>query len=660
MHNPTTKPIRPRKLCLEASTVCQLKCPSCPTALGETGQHLGVGFLKFKDFKKIVDENPWLSTIELSNWGEVFLNKDLIKILEYAYTKNVALSAENGANLNHLPDATAEALVKYRFRKITCSIDGASPETYPLYRVNGNFQQVIEHVKTINRFKEKYNSPYPELLWQFIPFGHNEHEISTARSMARDLGMGFYLKLSWDDLYADSFSPVQDKELIRRETGLGVASRQEFREEQGKEYVLRTCCAYMWNSPQVNHDGRVLGCPINYWDDYGNAHEDGLANVLNNERMRYARGMLRGENEEREDIPCVKCKAYKGMKSTGNWLSEGDIEQEKRPSRRRIGLGNRIAGNALTSSLVRFGEKAVRALRRPKLYEGGPLAVGKRMAGKLGGLVGITWLPKLRSGVFSLDRPIEFEPGKGWKPIHLFRGYSRSVGDLSCHMSGLMSGQCPHPPHRHKEEEILMLLEGEIEIPLPDLFAGDGTATIRLKPGEFVYYPSFFAHTLTTISNEPARYVMFKWQDRDPTSGDGRSHSDRLGHLRYDSHSMLKEMGSGDGFRYRQVFGEPTEFLDSLGCHVSTLSPGGGYPAHADPYDVGIVVLKGKLETLGQAVPAGNLIYYAAGEPHGMSNPGDEEAEYLVFEFLGRPPFWTKLTDPSRWRRKIRSMVGKS
>ena len=608
MKNPTNQSIRPRMVCLDASTVCQLKCPSCPTALGETGRHLGVGFLKFKDFKKLVDENPWVSTIELSNWGELFLNKDLIKILEYAYSRNVALSAENGANLNHLPEGTAEALVKYRFRKITCSIDGASQETYPVYRVNGNFQRVIDHVKAINRYKEKYDSPYPELLWQFVAFGHNEHEIPLARAMARDLDMGFYVKLSWDDLYAESFSPIQDEDLIRRETGLSAATRQQFREEMGKDYVLRTCCAYMWNSPQVNHDGRVLGCPINYWDDYGNAHKDGLLTVLNNEKMTYARRMLRGEVEARDDIPCVKCKAYEEMKATGSWLTDDELEPKEHPSRLRVGLGNRIARNPWASRSLRFGKKIVRALGRREFYEGGPLAFGKRVGTGLGALAGITWLQPLHSGVYSLNRPIAFEPDTGWKPIHLFRGKSRAVADLSCHMSGLMPGHCPHPPHRHREEEVLVLLEGEIEIPLPDLPGGDGTATLRLKPGQFVYYPSFFAHTLTTVSDEPARYLMFKWQGDTSGKTHETGSGEGLRHGRYDSASLLGELGVGDGFRYHEAFGGPTQFLERLGCHVSSLSPGGGYPAHADPYDVGLVGLKGCLETLGQSVPAWNLI----------------------------------------------------
>jgi len=57
---------------LEASTICQLKCPICPTTEGLIKQQLGSGFLKFDAFRRIVDENPWVHAIELSNWGDIF------------------------------------------------------------------------------------------------------------------------------------------------------------------------------------------------------------------------------------------------------------------------------------------------------------------------------------------------------------------------------------------------------------------------------------------------------------------------------------------------------------------------------------------------------------------------------------------------------------
>jgi len=68
-------------------TACQLKCPSCPTASGETGKRIGSGYLKFKNFKEFVDRNKWVSEIELSNWGEIFLNPELLQIIKYAYQK---------------------------------------------------------------------------------------------------------------------------------------------------------------------------------------------------------------------------------------------------------------------------------------------------------------------------------------------------------------------------------------------------------------------------------------------------------------------------------------------------------------------------------------------------------------------------------------------
>src|SRR6185436_6505572 len=56
---------------LEASTVCQLACPLCPTPEGTIKARIGAGFLKLDAFRRLVDANPAISRIELSNWGEI-------------------------------------------------------------------------------------------------------------------------------------------------------------------------------------------------------------------------------------------------------------------------------------------------------------------------------------------------------------------------------------------------------------------------------------------------------------------------------------------------------------------------------------------------------------------------------------------------------------
>lgn len=311
----------PKSIRLEASTHCQLKCPSCPTAQGEIHKKIGGGFLKFERFRKLIEQNPSLVHIELSNWGEIFLNPELIKIMEYAYKKNIALTASNGANLNTVKQEVLESLVKYKFRYITCSIDGASQETYSQYRVGGNFERVVENIKIINQYKEFYRTDFPILTWQFIAFGHNEHEINLAKKLAQNLNMKFWLKLSWNE----EFSPVKQQGFIRLETTSRVASQSEYLQKYKTGYMQKMICRQLWQRTQVNWDGRVLGCCVNYWGDFGNAFESDLINCLNGEKINYARKMLLGSVEAKEGIPCTTCVHYKKMLKTGSWLTPNEV-----------------------------------------------------------------------------------------------------------------------------------------------------------------------------------------------------------------------------------------------------------------------------------------------------------------------------------------------
>src|SRR5690349_12177568 len=91
--------VRPRAIRLEASSFCQLRCPSCPTTARAIHPAVGSGFLRLDDFRRLIDENPSLATIELSNYGEIFLNPQLLQIFELAHERNIALTAGNGVNL---------------------------------------------------------------------------------------------------------------------------------------------------------------------------------------------------------------------------------------------------------------------------------------------------------------------------------------------------------------------------------------------------------------------------------------------------------------------------------------------------------------------------------------------------------------------------------
>jgi MoaA/NifB/PqqE/SkfB family radical SAM enzyme len=321
---------------LEASSFCQLRCPSCPTTSRAIHPAVGSGFLRFEHFRVLLDGNPQLREIELANYGEIFLNPELLQIIKLAHERGVRLTAGVGANLNDVRDEVLEGLVKYQVRSMTCSIDGASQETYSQYRIRGNFDTVIKNIKKINQWKEKYKSPYPAMIWQFIVFGHNEHELPKARTMARSLDMNFFAKLNWDR----NFSPIRDRDLVAHELGMSEITREEYKKKHNEDYMV-SICHQLWESPQINWDGKVLGCCRNFWGDFGgNAFSDGLRESVNSETMNYARAMLQGQKPARDDIPCTTCEIYLGMRESERWLDRGRrLLREKALAKfRRLGV----------------------------------------------------------------------------------------------------------------------------------------------------------------------------------------------------------------------------------------------------------------------------------------------------------------------------------
>jgi quercetin dioxygenase-like cupin family protein len=251
---------------------------------------------------------------------------------------------------------------------------------------------------------------------------------------------------------------------------------------------------------------------------------------------------------------------------------------------------------------------------------------------------------RLSSRIHPLRLPLPESP-EPWKPFPAFAGSTADMPAIACHASVLQSGHSPHPPHAHAEEEILILLAGQVQLELAD------GATAQLYPGELVYYPAGFAHTLRTTSAEPATYVMFKWRGATVGSPVSSLSFERFG---------TAEAGV--------LFEGPTRYLRKLHSHVTVLEPGAGYEPHADAYDVAIVVLEGEVETIGGRAAAHDVIFYRAGEQHGMRNVGDIRARYVVFEFHGRSTLASEapgpvralleeLVNPRHWKRRAKKLL---
>lgn len=293
---------------IDLSTICQLRCVECSTSKGITHKGIvGKGQFSISQFVDFTKKNPQIKRIEMSNWGEIFLNKDIASIIKHAYENGVTLYCGNGTNFNDVEEKVLEYLVKYKVEFLNLSIDGATQETYEKYRVRGNLNKVFHNIERLNFYKEKYRSEYPKLSWQFIVFGHNEHEIPLVKELCKKYNMAFNPKLNYS-----SFSSVIDKDFVRRESGLGVADRQEFKEIYKKEY--KAPCYHCFSSPQINWNGEILGCSVNKWKTIGDISKTTIEDWEQSDSYNVLIKVLFEGIECPPSIPCYYCPNYHKIK----------------------------------------------------------------------------------------------------------------------------------------------------------------------------------------------------------------------------------------------------------------------------------------------------------------------------------------------------------
>src|SRR5210317_145359 len=184
---------KPYIFVLEVTNVCNLKCPFCLTGKGISGGR-DVRHLSFEEAKSIIDPvAEYIYLLQLYTWGEPLLNKDTIKIIEYAKERNIYVMLSTNATA--MTPAYNERLINSKIDYLMVAIDGGSDDTYKKYRVGGNYTKVLANVCDLLEQKRKRLSDHPFVEWQFIVFKHNEHEVSDTEKMAYKIGINKFTPL---------------------------------------------------------------------------------------------------------------------------------------------------------------------------------------------------------------------------------------------------------------------------------------------------------------------------------------------------------------------------------------------------------------------------------------------------------------------------------
>jgi hypothetical protein len=225
----------PSRLYIECTAACNISCAQACCA-PETGisRTRNAGMLDFELFRRVVDEaGPSLVRIDFFNYGEAFLHKRAIEMCEYIKSHFPQVYLYTSTNGLAFSEDQVKRLIASGIDEVTFSIDGATAESYAMYRRRGDFNKAIRNLRTAVEEKRRLGRDIPFINWRYILFTHNdsEAEMQQARGMAAEIGVD---RLCWEltdhpeDMFSRRFVPgTAELDAIRHEiwenNGLGNA-----------------------------------------------------------------------------------------------------------------------------------------------------------------------------------------------------------------------------------------------------------------------------------------------------------------------------------------------------------------------------------------------------------------------------------------------------
>ncbi|MGO9325780.1 MAG: cupin domain-containing protein [Terracidiphilus sp.] len=112
--------------------------------------------------------------------------------------------------------------------------------------------------------------------------------------------------------------------------------------------------------------------------------------------------------------------------------------------------------------------------------------------------------PVMGSTVFDWNKMVD-KPTKTGSVRTVCSAPTATLENLEIHITTLNPGMSPHPPHKHPNEELIIIRQGTVET------LSNGT-WIRVGPGSVIFNGSNQPHGFRNVGTEPAIYhvVNFK------------------------------------------------------------------------------------------------------------------------------------------------------
>ena len=273
----------------EPTNSCNYKCPFCPTGKREPRS---IGFAPVELYESLLKKiGKYTYLITLHGWGEPLMNKHLPEIIKLAHDNKIFTVVTSNGSL--LTKEISKEIISSKLDYLILSVDGTSEESYQKYRIGGSLDVVMNNIKELILLKKEMKSKSPFIEMQFIVFKHNEHEISGAKKLAKELEI--------DNIV---FMPAytEDSGFDSTDKKYHLPKRSPLSE--------RKDCKHLWTTLTFHWNGKVVSCCYDYSGEieYSDIKNENFDELWNSHYFQESRTLIKtGQGNSDQELYCKSC-----------------------------------------------------------------------------------------------------------------------------------------------------------------------------------------------------------------------------------------------------------------------------------------------------------------------------------------------------------------
>lgn len=284
---PNEKGLFSKKFMIEPTSLCNLRCPLCPTP---SHLHRETGHMQMHTFKSVIDNIAgYAKKIDLWNFGEPFLHPEIFTMIKYATESGIKVRVST--NSTFLGDEEIDKIFRSNLGSIIVCLDGARKETHERYRIGSQFEQVVDGIRRLCQKKRLLKREHPFIRLQSLVFSYNEHEVEAIIALAEEMQVD---QLSLKNV---SLGTWIDRSVRKRIAGKLLPKNEKFRKYTIEDDYLKLklqdeVCSWAYENCVVLSNGDVTMCCYDSSGDhvFANIHKDGgLLNILKSDKMKQIR-----------------------------------------------------------------------------------------------------------------------------------------------------------------------------------------------------------------------------------------------------------------------------------------------------------------------------------------------------------------------------------